>query len=209
MGWTLKPGPIYAEPLTVTTDSKPRRRPRPAVAVAVGLAVLTSGGLVVQASRAASSATLQSEMNGWRSGKVVLGLDETSAALFTAKKVLPGQSGSRCVRVDYTGNVPAKVKLWTEASGTLASSLRLTVEEGTGGDAKSCVGFTTTPATLFGPAPLTQLDAQHGDVATGLSSWAPTGAASRTYRLTWSLPVGQGSSGQTASATFHWNATQA
>ena len=208
MGWTLKPGPIYAEPLTVTTDSKPRRRPRPAVAVAVGLAVLSSGGLVVQASRAASSASLETESNGWRSGKVVLGLDETSAALFTAKKVLPGQSGSRCVRVDYTGNVPAKVKLWTEASGSLASSLRLTVEEGTGGDAASCAGF-TGPDTLFGPAPLTQLDAQHGDLAGGLSSWAPTGPASRTYRLTWSLPVGQGSSGQTATANFHWNATQA
>lgn len=180
---------------------------RLAAAAAVPIALLTSTVLVVQASRATSTAALESADNAWRSGQVTLATDASSSALFVVQKVVPGSSGQRCLRVSYTGNVAAAVRLWAQASGTLATSLRMTVEEGDGGGAGSCAGFAPS-GTLFGPASLQTLAAGHHDAATGLSDWAPSGAQSRTYRLTWSLAGGNGSQGRTASATLHWQATQ-
>ncbi|MGY4644930.1 hypothetical protein [Cellulomonas sp. URHB0016] len=192
----------------MTPDKQARRRPPVAVAVAVPLAALLSTGLVVQASRAASTAAYDTEVNGWRSGKVVLSTDAASTALFTAKRVMPGQSGTRCIRVEYTGNVAVHVKLWAETSGPLASALQVSVEEGTGGD-PDCTGFTPVGPALFGPATLARLGSTHHDPASGLSAWSPSASESRTYRLTWELPDDANVPAQTASAAFKWDATQA
>jgi hypothetical protein len=180
---------------------------RLAAAAAVPVALLASTVLVVQASRAASSASLESADNAWRSGKVTIATDQPSSALFTVSKIFPGSSGQHCLRVDYTGNVPATVRLWAEASGGLAGALQFSVEEGTGGGAADCTGFTPS-AMLFGPDALLTLATAHHDGATGLSSWAPPGAQSRTYRLKWSLAGGNSSQGKSASATFNWQAQQ-
>jgi hypothetical protein len=178
-----------------------------AAAAAVPVALLASTVLVVQASRAASSASLESADNAWRSGHVTIATDASSSALFTVSKIFPGDSGKRCIQVDYTGNVPATVRLWAEASGTLASALQLSVEEGVGVGAADCTGFTPS-AKLFGPGALLSLATAHHDGATGLSSWAPPGAESRTYRLSWSLAGGNSAQGKSASATFNWQAQQ-
>jgi hypothetical protein len=196
-----------ADPRTVTTIRGRMTGARLAAAAAVPVALLASTVLVVQASRAASSASLESADSAWRSGHVTIATDASSSALFNVSKIFPGDTGERCLRVDYTGNVPATVRLWAQASGTLAGALQLSVEEGTGGGAADCLGFTRS-ATLFGPGALLSLATAHHDGATGLSSWAPPGAQSRTYRLTWSLAAGNSAQGQSASATFNWQARQ-
>lgn len=180
---------------------------RLAVLAAVPLAVLASVGLVVQASRAASTASLDTQTNGWRTGLIAIGAEDGGTAAFTVTKVLPGQTGQRCIKVNYTGNVKANVRLWLEASGALASSLALKVEEGAGA-AANCGDFAPS-ATLVASSPLASLATAHHDPASGLGTWSPAGTASRTYRLTWTLPSGSTAQGATATADFNWDATQA
>lgn len=205
-GPTGEAGAVVPDGAAHRTGSRADRRRR-AVLAAVPVAVLVSAGLVVQASRAATTASLESESNGWKTGLVEIGSNDGGVAAFTVSKVLPGQGGSRCIRVNYTGNVAADVRLWVEASGALASSLALQVDEGTG-NAADCSDFSLA-TTLFGSAPLSTLASTHHDPATGLGTWGPAGTANRTYRLTWTLPSGSTAQGTSATADFHWTATQA
>jgi hypothetical protein len=180
---------------------------RLAPAVTVSCAVLASCLLVVQASRAASTASLETPDNAWRTGIVEIDTDSGASALFQATRIVPGQTGSNCLVVDYSGSLPASVRMWADTSGALASSLAVTIQEGSGGAAGDCTGFTPS-ATLFGPDPLSKLKTDHGDAAHGLSTWAPDGPATRTFRVAWALAGGNSAQNKTATADFHWVAVQ-
>jgi hypothetical protein len=183
------------------------------------MALVASGALVFQASRAAFTATTSTGTNSWSSGSVVLGDDDSGTALFTANGLSGGETASRCIAVTYSGDTAATVRLYLGSSATTGTDLRpfltLAVEEGTGGSFADCSGFTPTSALYTGtltenPTAGDQPDwaTDHPDYANGLSTWAPDGTApdTRVYRFTYTLANDPAAQNKDATATFTWEA---
>jgi hypothetical protein len=175
----------------------------------VPLAVLASGGLVWQSSYSAFSATTSSPTNNWTAGTVALSDDDSNTAMFTATNMKPGATGVKCIAVTSTGSLASTVKLYSTAYSTtnaLATNINLKVEEGTGATTASCAGFTGA-STLFDAA-LSSFGTTKTSFATGVSSWAPTGAANETksYRITYTLSASTPDTAQggTAALGFTW-----
>lgn len=175
---------------------------------AVPVALLVSGGLVLQASNAAFSATTENAANNWRSGTVVLTDDDNGVAMFTESNLRPGATGENCITVAYTGSLAASVKLYASAvTDGLGANLQVTVEQGTGGSFGSCTGFTGSQiytGTLGG------LPTTYG---AGVGTFAPdadpaAGSRAATYRFSYVLDAATPNSeqGKTSTATFTWEA---
>ncbi|WP_433064989.1 hypothetical protein [Dactylosporangium sp. CS-033363] len=178
-----------------------------AVAVLGAGAVLAAVPVVWQDSTAAFSATSGNAGNGWSSGSVVLGDDDTGTALFTAAGLVPGSTDQRCIAVQYTGTLAATVKLYASStSGTLAPYLDLTVEEGSGGGYGSCTGF--TPATTLSTGTLAAFGAARTGFGTGVGTFAPSGTATKVYRFTYQVQFAtpDSAAGTSATAAFTWEA---
>lgn len=184
--------------------------------VGVPLGLLVCAALVWQSSYAAFTATTTAK-GTWVTGQVVLHDDDgsgvdgtaTGTALFDAAGLMPGSTGSRCLAVTYAGTLPAAVRFHATVTGTLGDHLSVTVEEGSGGGFGSCDGF-AAGRTLFSGT-LASLGATHRDWATATPAtlpWAPTGPATRTYRVTYTLSGATPTSAQgaTANATLTWEA---
>ncbi|MCA2218542.1 hypothetical protein [Jidongwangia harbinensis] len=191
---------------------RPVRR-LPLVAVAVVLGFLGSGALVWQASQAAYSAQTSVTANTFDSGGVAITNERAGQLIFTSgtSNLAPGDSGTRCVEVTYSGSLAAQVKVYasTYASTGLGQYLVLTLEEGTGGDHASCAGFTATSTLINAQTADTAFGAgAHSSFATGYyGTWSPTGTDTRTYRLTYSLPMATtGGSGTDVEIAFSWAA---
>ncbi len=175
----------------------------------VPLAVLASGGLVWQSSYSAFSSTASNSTNNWTSGTVALADDDNSTAMFNATNLKPGATGVKCIAVTSTGSLASTVKLYSTGYATtnaLASNINLKVEEGTNATSASCAGF--TGATTLFDAALSSFGTTKTSFATGVSSWAPTGAANETksYRITYTLSASTPDTAQggTASLGFTW-----
>ena len=174
---------------------------------AVPVAVLASGGLVWQSSYSAFSATTASPTNNWTAGSVALADDDSNSAMFTATNLKPGSTGSKCIVVTSSGSLASTVKLYATNYSTtksLADSLDLKVEEGTGGTFSNCTGF-TAGSTIF-----TGTTAAFGaktDFASGVGTWAPNGGnATKTYKVTYTLNANTPDTAQggTAAVGFTW-----
>jgi hypothetical protein len=177
----------------------------PMVAVAAGLA--TSGVLVVSSTEAAFTARSSNGGNSWTTGVVTLADDDSGQALFTVTNLLPGDTGSKCIRVTYSGTVTASVKLFaTSVTGTLAPDLRIVVTQGAGGGNVGAFGTCAggfSGTTIYDGA----LSAFPTTWAGGLGSFAPTGAGQFTvYRFDYELPSGTPSDrqGRPAAVDFRW-----
>lgn len=193
-------------------------------AVPVGL--LGSGLVVWESTYAAFVSQADNSGNSWRSGTVTLTDDDASSAMFTVAEgtLVPGNTGTRCLRVEYTGTLPTAtsgVHLYGTATGdaTLAGALTLKVEQGSGGTFGSCTGFTpaSTGAVVY-DGTLSGFATGHTTYATGwgggAGAWvpapttAPAPADSRSYRLTYTLPAGvaygAAYQGKTTGMTFTW-----
>lgn len=189
---------------------------RRTMVVALPLALVASSAIVYQASNAAFTASTSNGPNTWSSGSVLLSDDDSSSVMFSATGLKPGSTETKCLNVTYSGSLPGNVRLYvTSPSGTLGPYLDLTIEEGTGatgGASLSCTGF------VLGSAPSGLLTAPGGtlssfagtstDFATGVSAWAPTGAATevRSYRVTYTLQDDNNAQNKSAAATFTWEA---
>ncbi|GAA3602671.1 hypothetical protein GCM10022223_18040 [Kineosporia mesophila] len=180
-------------------------------AVAIGAVIVF--GLTVNSTGAAFSGSTGNGPNAFRSAVVTLTDDDTGSALFTVDNLYPGRTGSRCIRVSYTGSLPADVKMYVapgDLSGSgLASTLKLTVVQGTSGSFSDCSGF-SAETTLAGDETLSSI-ATHDGAANGLGSWSPDAgnvtARTRTYRFTYTLADDNTAQGKTAAVTFTWAAT--
>ncbi|TFC95201.1 MULTISPECIES: hypothetical protein [Cryobacterium] len=176
--------------------------------------LLVSGLIVGQASYSAFTATTVNPINNWSSGTVALTDDDTNIAMFTATKLAPGSTGTKCIVVTSSGTVPSAVKLYGTTPATtnaFSGSINLSVVQGTGGTFGSCTGFT---ALATGSSVFTGTLAGFGTAATsfgtGTGNWAPTGTAaeSRTYQFTYTVDAGAPNTtqGSTASIGFTWEA---
>ena len=177
----------------------------------VASAVAVSSGVVWQASYSAYSVTTNNPGNTWTTGNVALSDDDTGAAVFTATGLKQGSTGTKCIAVTSTGTLPASVKLYGTGYSTtnaLASSINLTITQGTGGSFASCSGFTPLASgSAVYSGTLAGFSASTG-WGNGVGSWTPTGTASdtRVFQITYTVdpaaPVT--TQGGSAAITFTW-----
>ncbi len=195
------------------TPRRPRRPPRrsrgrlrllltPAAAL---LGVVLSGTMVVQGTEAAFTGRTTNPGNGWVAGAVTISDDDNGTAVFTVAGVLPGATGSTCIRVTYAGGVAASVRLHASVTGTLAPHVDLVVEQGSGagntGGFGSCTGFSGLQVYSG------TLSAFPTTFAGGSGTFAPTASGQfAVYRFTYTHNAATPSAqqGASASATFQW-----
>ncbi len=209
--------------------SRARRTVLP-VAVPVGLVM--SLAVTWGSTHAAFTASTGNVGNSWQAGSVALDHSQRSSALFTTVDdgaLGPGSSRSSCIRLDYTGSLPADIRMYagTPSSGsdTLDPYLVMSVERGadvtsTTTVAADCTaGFTpaTSPAlynTQQASAPaadttktLAHLKTTHPDYQNGVVVSENT--APNTYltlRITYAVKNDNGAQNTQSSATFTWEA---
>jgi hypothetical protein len=207
--------------LAATAVTAKTRRPSRKVAtivslVAIPAALAVSGLVVAQSSYSAYSATTVNPTSNWATGTVALTDDDANTAAFTASNLKPGATGSRCIVVSSTGTLPAAVKLYGTAAATtkaLASSINLSVTQGTGGSFGSCTGYTplASGSSVY-TGTLADFGANATSFATGVGSWntagVATGAETRTYQLTYTVNPNatNDTQGGTAALGFTWEA---
>ncbi|MGY4645336.1 hypothetical protein [Cellulomonas sp. URHB0016] len=194
-----------------------RRTTVMAAAVVVGL--IASGGLVLRSTEAVFSANVTNGSNSWNTGSVAISTDLAGVVMFDSAvgkdgKMKPGTVLTKCIQVSYTGDVAANVKLYTSVSaenGTpgLLNDLTFEINEGTGTPAANaaCTGF--TPGTVIqGGLPTDKLSAFTAKTtyASGVSTWAPTGPATKMYRFMVTMPAASTLQAAGATATFKWEA---
>lgn len=181
------------------------------------LAALPTAGAVF-------SGTATSPGNSFTAGTVTITSNDSSPAgsLLTMSDGRPGDAPVvGCVRVTYTGNVPAGVRLYGTAGGSgLGQYLNLTIERGTlaGGTLPSCTGFTPDGSTYAAAngvvftGTLAGFATTHGTYANALPD--PTAASPTTwtpgttvaYRFTATVQNNSAAQGLTAAPTFWWEA---
>ncbi len=199
---------------------------RTVLAAAVPVGLVIGAAVVWQSTSAAFTATTDNPGNTWQAGTVVLGDSASGSALFTSAAdgaLRPGSTRSRCIQVDYTGDLDADIRLYVTTPGPVVRSLdpylAMTIEQGANAPdgttvGADCTGFTpTAPATyLFNGASTdaTQTMAQlktHGDHAGGL----PVGTAvpkdtHLTFRITYLVGDDNAAQDAQSTATFVWEA---
>ena len=194
--------------MTMSGSSR-RRNGAVAVAAAVVAGLLGSGAFVWQGTNAAFTSTTSNGANNWTAGAVTIGDDDSGTALFNVSGLVPGNSGSKCIKVTYSGNVTSSVKLYVSASsGTLAPYIDLTIEQGSGGgnvgDFSSCGSF--SGSTIY-TGTLSNMASTKTAFGSGVGSWSPTAATQfSVYKFTYTLNASTPDAMQSAtcSATFQW-----
>jgi hypothetical protein len=190
-----------------------RRRARSAGVVLAGLVVgvLGSAAFVWQGTNAAFTASTTNGADQWSSGTVVVSDDDSGTALFSTGPLVPGDNGTRCLAVTYSGSVAATVRLYpASASGGLAPYLALVVEEGAGagnvGSAASCTGFS---GTTVWSGTLAALASSATSFGSGVGAFAPSGSGQvQVYRISWTLDAAtpDAAQGTSATASLVWEA---
>jgi len=208
----VPPGRVRFNLTAESADPRQVRRRRVAAGSAVLVGLLLSGVLIMSRTQAAFTGTTANPASSWQAGTVVLGDDDSGAALFSATGLLPGDTASKCIKVSYTGNLTSTVKLYvTSSSGSLAPYVDLVVEQGTGGGntgtyAGGCGGFSGT--TLYSGT-VAGFATASSTFATGVGTFAPSSSGSfEVYKFTYTLDAATPSAqqAQSATATFQWEA---
>jgi hypothetical protein len=178
--------------------------------------VLGAGGLAAGAATfSAFSATTGNPGNGFSAGTVTLGDDDAGAALVSLPaNAKPGDSSTRCIRVSYSGSLPAQVRLYASVSGGLAAHLTLTVTRGTQASPSfpSCTGFTADSGNYgYGANGILYQGKVSGLPATYASAITDPAASwnngdERSYRYVVTVDNTPAAQGLSASATFNWEA---
>jgi hypothetical protein len=184
------------------------------IAAAVVVGLMGSGALVWQASSAAFTATTENDSNTWNSGKVILSDNDGGTALFTATGLVPLDTGTNCIEVEYDGNVASTIKLYAEnASGNLGAFLDFDVELGSGvscavpGTYTQIVGDAGTTLAASGTETLTDFTTARTDYSNGVAGWSPSAAnTTRPYRFKWTLGDDDNAQDESAAVKLVWEA---
>jgi len=169
---------------------KPTARTRRIATLVVGpTAILVAGLLVWNGSNAAFTASTRNTGNNWETGSVALSDDDLGAAAFRVSGVIPGQTGSKCLVVTDSSNVPGEVRVYLDTLGAegLENNITVSFAIGTGGSFNDCTGFVAD--TTLPPLSLATIDAGIHDYATGALPWDTTGTPGETksYKATWTF----------------------
>jgi len=201
-------------------------------AALLGLVLVTV--LVLQVSGAVFSAQASNDGNQVSASNVAISDDHGATAMFSVTGVVPNDTMTRCITVEYTGTAVgsdlAAVKLFANSSyndtatvsGDFSSVLNLTIERddsfvGTAGDPTDCTGF-AADATLYDGSVagktiegFTDTDG-HVDYASGVSTaWTPSATnEKRGFRFTIEFDGSAGNDfqdavlGTTTALAFTW-----
>jgi hypothetical protein len=198
------------------TVSSHRRARRAGLAVAVAAAALAgtlaSGVLVLRASSAAFSGSTSNGPQTYQAGTVTLSDDGQGSLYTSVANLSPGDTSTNCVKVDYSGSLPANVKLYaTVASDTgLGGNVTFTIDQGTTGPAASrtcgtAPAFGGTVTNLATDVTATTLPTTY---AGGYTCWTAASGDNRWYRITYTLDPATPDTGQgkQMDVTFTWRA---
>ncbi|SDQ72204.1 hypothetical protein [Quadrisphaera sp. DSM 44207] len=195
--------------------ARPARSPGTPAKLALTAAVLLGASSAIGGgTHAALSSTTANPGNAFTAGTVRISDNDVDGAMLTLSNARPGVPDTGCIRVTYTGSIPAPVRLHGAATGALAPYLKVTVVRGTDATPSfdSCAGFTadTTDHRGLGPGVLysgtlaaypTSFDT---GVADPLATW-PTGR-STSYRISVEVLPDNAAQGLSAGAAFRWEA---
>ncbi len=180
----------------------------------IGLGAVGLG--TFQTTNAAFNASTDNSSNSFATGSVTLVDDDSATAMFAVSNMVPNDTYSKCIEVNYTGSSfdLTAVKLYG-ALGTndsnIADHLDLKVEVGSGAGFGDCTGFTAA-STLFATAPLSSFTTSHSSFANGLAAYTPaSGSTARTFKFTVTLGADTPNTaqGKTATANFTWEVQSA
>jgi len=184
--------------------------------IAIAAALTLSAAVWSAGTWSAFDRSASSPGNAVEAGSVALADNDGGAPLLTLTAARSGSSVTSCVKVTYTGTVPADVRLYAAVGGTgLADDLTLVVTRGAIAGtpaAKSCTGFTadTTNYLSRGAGVIYNgtLAAFPGSAGGGVLDPAAEWVAgeAHAYKLTVTMP-GSSGAGTNATADFTWLAT--
>jgi hypothetical protein len=139
-------------------------------------------------------------------GTVDINDNDGGSALYSLTGAKPGQSAAaKCIKVDYSGSLPADVKLYTPSTiGTLGPYVTLKIEGGTQTTFNTnCSGF-TAQRTVFNAALNTFPTSYAGAVADNpQSQTAWNNGDAVVYRVTATLSSSAPNSAQGATTGLH------
>lgn len=173
-------------------------------AFAAAISSLLIATLVVSHSTEALTAEGTVAGSAITSGTISLVDDDSGRSLFDLSDMAPGRPVERCIEVVYEGTiVPVDLSLKAETTGSLATFLNVSIEEGSGGSFDTCEGFAVSESVYEGTL---------ADLAA--TDWLTLGRivntdTRRSYRITFGLQDQQAALGQAASADFIWEVTPA
>jgi hypothetical protein len=163
--------------------------------------------------------------NSFATGTVVIGDNDGSTAILAISGGLPGAFDEGCITIDYSGTVPATVKLYgsqTAASTpSLAQYLDLRITRGTFTTAPSfdaCGTFTPDGTDYVGAGSgviysgtLANFDAAHSDYSSGLTDPAVsaevwTTGETHVYQIRATVQNNAAAAGLNVTQTFGWEA---
>lgn len=191
-------------------------RKRRLAIVGIALASCCAGANMTDA---AFSPSTRNPSAAFASGTVEISDDDAGASLVTLSGVRPGDGASGCVKVTYTGSVPATVRLYnSSASGTLGSSVGVIVTRGTMSNGfPSCSNFTPDstvhvagqPPGLIWSGTLSSLPTTYGTGVVDPNSSSPatwTATTTRAYRFDFVINDGTTSNNKSVASTLTWEA---
>lgn len=171
-----------------------------------GIIVAIIGAVASGTVYSAFSTTTANSGNSLGAGTVVLSDNDSGSALFSLSNMKPGDTSTKCLKVDYTGSLSSTVKLYGTTGGTgLASYVTLQVRRGSFPGAppasNACTGFTSSATVYNGN--LSAFPTTYG-AGTDEGTW--TNGTSNVYEITMTLQDDNAAQGLTATQTFTWEA---
>ena len=181
-------------------------------------ALIATGTIAVASGRitfAAFSRTTQDPANSIASGTVTIADNDAGTFMWNVTNQLPTSAAIvRCIRVTYTGSVPATVRLYTlTAASPLDPYLNGTVEKGSMPATTTypnCTGF-VSEATIFPTGSLQAFKSARNGWANGISAFPGAHTAwnagdTLVYRFTVQLQNVFAAQGLTGSVDLTWEA---
>ncbi|GGJ94323.1 hypothetical protein GCM10010123_25210 [Pilimelia anulata] len=204
-------GPRRVRGVHRAPGAHPRRRD-----AAVLAALVVTAGVTWQQTAGAFSRTTSNTGNSMALATVSISDNDAGAALFTVSGILPGQTGTACLVVTYSGSATSTVKLYTAnynatdgaADGVTAPSyLRMLVQVGTGTCA-SPVGLTNVTAASPGDTMTTVSGKTNFANGYGTGWTSATAGNTRVFRFTYTLDAATPTTAQSDGITtdFVWEA---
>jgi len=182
-------------------------------AVIIGIAGMIAGA----ATWSAFSGATSNSGNTFQAGTVSLTDNDNGGTLVTLSNATPGSTTTGCITVTYNGSLPADVNLYATVSGTLAQYLTLKVTRGSNSGAFPSCTFNADNrdyisqglgviynGTLSGfpdsVSPMPDPEEPTGNP----ESW--TNGEIHSYKLEVTLQDNAAAQGQSATASFTWEA---
>jgi hypothetical protein len=182
-------------------------------ALVVGIAGVIAGS----ATFSAFSGTTSNPGNTFAAGTVAISDNDSNGTLLSLTDAMPGESATGCIKVSYSGSLAADVKLFGSVNGTLGQYLTLKVTRGTDTGTFPTCSFTADTTDYIGqgagvvyngdlssfPA---SFDAGISDPSNGGGTETWTSSETHAYKLEVTLQNNSAAEGQSATASFTWEA---